>query len=440
MTTNKKSKEGEWLDEIVTLFVRAAWRWRTELLMLIIVAAAATLADNKLGNPWGLLVVGLAVGIVLAVGRSRDFLRKLLYVSKIKRRWILAADDAQLRSHIGNLPTAKKVYKTPVGDELVVKVPRGSCVEDIEKQSSVLASNLGARQVNVERIKASAAYARVVVVWQEAFDEMANPWPVSLQEMSLWNQIPVGLDENGQTVSVGLPEKNILIGGEPGSGKSVAQSILVAAAALDPNVKLWLFDGKMVELAWWRDIAEANVGADPEHAIEVLKILKAEMEDRYLQLLDRGKRKIAPQDNLAFNVVVVDELAYYLNITDRKVRNELSELLRDLVSRGRAAGIIVIAATQKPSHEIVPTALRDLFGFRWAMRCNTWQASDTILGAGWGSLGFSADDIPSYLRGVGYLHTEGEQPIKVKSFYLADEDLEEIVAYAKSLRSEVGNK
>ncbi len=64
--------------------------------------------------------------------------------------------------------------------------------------------------------------------------------------------------------------------------------------------------------------------------------------------------------------------------------------MRDLVARGRAAGIIVVAATQKPSADVIPTSLRDLFGFRCALRCNTPQASDTILGQGWASLGFDA--------------------------------------------------
>jgi S-DNA-T family DNA segregation ATPase FtsK/SpoIIIE len=49
---------------------------------------------------------------------------------------------------------------------------------------------------------------------------------------------------------------------------------------------------------------------------------------------------------------------------DRKQRTEFAEVLRDLVARGRAAGVIVCAATQKPASDVVPSALRDLLGFR----------------------------------------------------------------------------
>ena len=80
-------------------------------------------------------------------------------------------------------------------------------------------------------------------------------------------------------------------------------------------------------------------------------------------------------------------------------RTELSETLRDLISRGRAAGMIVIAATQKPSNDIVPTFVRDLFSFRMALRCTTPEASDTILGQGWAKEGYSASTLDPTIAG-----------------------------------------
>ena len=63
--------------------------------------------------------------------------------------------------------------------------------------------------------------------------------------------------------------------------------------------------------------------------------------------------------------------------------------LHDLVSRDGPLGIVVVAATQKPGHEIVPTWVRDLFAFRMALRCTTPDASDTVLGQGWAKEGYS---------------------------------------------------
>jgi len=136
------------------------------------------------------------------------------------------------------------------------------------------------------------------------------------------------------------------------------------------------------------------------------------------------------------HLVVCDELAFYLTLPDKRQRQEFAELLRDLVARGRAAGVIVVAATQKPGADTVPTALRDLFGFRLALRCNTPQASDTILGQGWATAGADASTIPGGQRGVGYLLAEGERPVRVKGFYLDDADVRAIAERATARRAD----
>ena len=95
---------------------------------------------------------------------------------------------------------------------------------------------------------------------------------------------------------------------------------------------------------------------------------------------------------------------------------------------------IAMAATQKPANDVVPTSLRDLFGFRWALRCSTPQASDTILGQSWATQGFSASSIDAADRGVGFLLHEGLIPIRLRAFYLSDDDLNAIAARALDLR------
>lgn len=288
------------------------------------------------------------------------------------------------------------------------------------------------------RDEGNAAQASVVIV---RHDPLAEPrsveWPhLAAPLLSLWEPIPVGVDEDGQLVTVRLPERNVLIGGEPGAGKSVALSMLVATAALDPTVKLWVLDGKRVELAAWSGVAKRSAGPDGEDTLDLRRGLRVEMEDRYAALLARGLRKVSAGDGLPLHMVVCDELAFYLSLSDRKQRAEFAELMRDLVSRGRAAGIIVVAATQKPSADTVPTTLRDLFGFRWALRCNTPQASDTILGQGWASLGYSAAQIAGGQRGVGYFLAEGGEPVRLRSCFLDDLAIEGIAARAARLRSE----
>jgi S-DNA-T family DNA segregation ATPase FtsK/SpoIIIE len=85
------------------------------------------------------------------------------------------------------------------------------------------------------------------------------------------------------------------------------------------------------------------------------------MDNRYRYLLALELRDISRGDPLRPIVVAIDEIAYFsATIGDKKTQEQFSNLLRDLVARGRAVGIIVIAATQRPSSDIIPTSLRDL--------------------------------------------------------------------------------
>ena len=103
--------------------------------------------------------------------------------------------------------------------------------------------------------------------------------------------------------------------------------------------------------------------------------------------------------------------------------------------RGRAPGIIPVEATQRPSADIIPTSLRDLFGYRWAFRCSTEASSDTILGHGWANQGYTATEIGPQARGVGWLRAEDGIPRRVKAAYLTDEEIIYLAEWAAQARS-----
>jgi S-DNA-T family DNA segregation ATPase FtsK/SpoIIIE len=70
--------------------------------------------------------------------------------------------------------------------------------------------------------------------------------------LSIFDPVFIGIDEFGHPVKVPLIERNMLIGGEPGSGKSALLNVVVAHAALSLDCRLVLLDGKQVELGQWR--------------------------------------------------------------------------------------------------------------------------------------------------------------------------------------------
>src|SRR5439155_21905189 len=122
----------------------------------------------------------------------------------------------------------------------------------------------------------------------------------------------------------------------------------------------------------------------------------------------------------------------------KQQQEEFATLLRGLVALGRACGMPVIAATQRPSCDIIPASLRDLFGYRAAFRCTTLNSSNIILGQGWAEQGYNANDISPDNPGEAYLIAEGGIPGRIKGAYLSDADLYAIADYAAWIRRPSG--
>lgn len=382
----------------LVLVGRPVWAYRLELLIAGTLLLAWAQLSRLLPSVLALVAIGLLVALALWPARARRLVLQLSRRARL-RRWERASRHAGLATLNDRIPRVRTVTVIPAGEQLRVRLPVGARVAHLEEAADALAAMLEVREVRVARDRTNARYAAVTIVRRDPLAAEAQPWPlVAAERSSLWAPMPVGVDETGQVVSVSLVERNLLLGGEPGSGKSVALSLLVAAAALDPAAELVLLDGKQVELAPWARSALRTVGPSVAEAVAVLDELRIELDARYAVLLGEGRRKVAAGDGLPLRLVVIDELAFYLWMGERNECSAFATGLRDLVARGRAAGIIVLAATQKPSAEIVPTGVRDLFAFRWALRCTTSQASDTILGQGGASSGCSAAEVDAACR------------------------------------------
>jgi len=242
--------------------------------------------------------------------------------------------------------------------------------------------------------------------------------------LSMFDPIFVGIDEFGHPVYIRIIYKNLLGAGEPGGGKSSLLNTFAAHAALSERSRLVLFDGKIVELGYWADIADEFVGPDIDHAITTLLRLQKVMDNRYAWLRAHRRRKIEPGDGITIITSIFDEIALYsATLGTEQQQRQFVALFRDLVARGRAAAMPVVAATQRPSVDIIPKSLRDLFGYRAAFRCTSTGSSDIILGDGWSSAGISATDISPLNQGEAFLIAEGGTPQRIKAAYLSDADI-----------------
>jgi hypothetical protein len=409
--------------------LRVAWGRRLETgLALAVTVVQRVVSHLPAHSGQGLLAV--AAGALISATPTRTWLVEAVRRERTGRYF------ARATVYAGVAPAEIKAMRAvPSGNRLTLSIPAGWTADDYDKASEALAVCFGSRAVRVLRDPANAGRAELTIVTCDPLAGAGTPWPgVGMHETNLWRPLPIGVDEDGAPVWLDLAGHHVLVGGEPGAGKSNALSIIVATAALDPSVDLWCLDAKLVELAPWREVAQAFVGPDIAEATVALGVLQAEMTARYQWLLAQGLRKVTPDTGLGLVLVVVDEMALYIQ-GKGKERDEFALGLRDLVARGRAAGIVVVAATQKPAADVVPTAVRDLFGYRLALRCSTREASDTVLGSGWAAAGFSAADIDPATRGVGLLLADTGVPRRLRCHHVTDADIDAIVRRAALLRS-----
>lgn len=289
-------------------------------------------------------------------------------------------------------------------------------------------------------------------------DTIASPLKGRTAAFDAWSEkVAVGKDRRGRWAAFGLPERSLLIGGEPGGGKSVACNNVLCAAALDPNVDLRLVDGKGGAdlIDYERLCTDFLAEPDPRAMLELCTNIQDEMSDRYRELKSLGEKKltreIAEETGMRLTLLHIDEIQFFaaargktfvpgddLDNGKAKFGDLIVDALWDIVSRGRAAGFITSAATQRPAAEVVPSKLRDILSVRWALRCTTPQASDTILGQGWASQGFNAARIDVVQRGAGLLLAEGSIPTWLRSCFLSDNDIKAVNRTAYRLREAAG--
>lgn len=223
--------------------------------------------------------------------------------------------------------------------------------------------------------------------------------------------LPFGVDTDGKPVSVGLKETNLLIGGQPGSGKSVTLASIYAGLAQLPNVATLNFDPKQVELGGWADRASFNSVGECCFPI-ALEAIYNEMEARYTILKHRGLKKTTPEMWAEFPqiVLILDELAKVFSDPDDPSVSPLKtynyHIVRKLIAEGRAAGISVITATQRPSADLVPTSMRNLI--QQAVVHSMKRENDTKMVLGDIKDTKAHELLPSQ-KGVGYILNEASR-------------------------------
>ena len=232
----------------------------------------------------------------------------------------------------------------------------------------------------------------------------------------------LGEDAGGQSLALDLAAMpHLLIAGATGSGKSVCINSLVASLLMTrppDELRMIMVDPKRVELTPFNGIPHLvmPVIVEPDDVQPALRGLINEMSRRYKLMEEVGARNIAgynakASEPMCFLVLIVDELADLMMTGGLEVEQQLVRLAQ----LGRAAGIHMVLATQRPSVKVVTGLLKANVPARVAFAVASQVDSRVILdGAGAEALMGKGDllllnnDFPKARRGQGTLVYDDE--------------------------------
>jgi S-DNA-T family DNA segregation ATPase FtsK/SpoIIIE len=232
---------------------------------------------------------------------------------------------------------------------------------------------------------------------------------------------PWGVDAvTGEQVMVPLGRR-MLIAGTSGSGKSWSTRALLAEGSEAADHRLVLIDPKRVEAINWEH--RARTAVRPDDVLDVTDELVAEMHER-LELVPRGRDTIEVSVERPRITVFVDEGAEVISLAKDGEYRRIMENLRTLARMARAAEIILIWATQKPTMDKqggIDPQISAQITYRAALALSTSGESRVVFGEDATERGWHAHDLP--MPGVAMLRSGPKakpHPIRTRAFSPAD--------------------
>ena len=226
---------------------------------------------------------------------------------------------------------------------------------------------------------------------------------------------------------------HLLIAGATGSGKSVCMNTLIVSLAsqVSPErLRMLLIDPKRVELTPYNGLPHliTPVIVDTEPAVRALKGIMGEMFRRYRRLEELGVRNIEGYhrhrnalEPMPHIVVAVDELADLMMAASYEVEQTLTRLAQ----LGRATGIHLLVATQRPSVDVVTGLIKANFPSRIGFAVVSQVDSRTILDAAGAERLLGRGDML-------FLSGETPKPLRVQGAYVSDGEIENLITFWKS--------
>ncbi len=204
--------------------------------------------------------------------------------------------------------------------------------------------------------------------------------------------LPIGVAGDGRHVALPLRGLgNVIIGGLPNYGKSELLASMAAGLlrqdATGERQQIAVVDMKLVSFGNLPALAALRwpVATDIDEAHQVIAAARAECSRRYEVLREARVRTLEEYQDvtgepLPYLTVLVDEIADLTQDDDRGRRERFLASAMEIARKGRAAGVGLVMATQRPSADVLPSSLRNLAGAAVAFRVQRNHDSIAVLG------------------------------------------------------------
>ncbi|UUZ45153.2 FtsK/SpoIIIE domain-containing protein [Janibacter limosus] len=299
-----------------------------------------------------------------------------------------------------------------------IRARRGQSSSEIVGAAEKFAADFGAAAFRASTVSPSVASIRFTMLDAPAATRRAT-LPQDRDPGTPLEPVEVGREDSGEPWRLSLVGKHTLVAGRSGSGKGsvlwgavaplgpwiVQDTVRVHGVDLKRGVEIAMGDGLMYRTAY-----------QPEQAVEVLRDLLRIIDERAATMVGRS-RLHQPRPGDPLHVLVIDELAALTAYAEAGVKKEGNRLLAEILTQGRAMGVVVVAFVQDPKKETVP--MRGLFTQTVALRLQSAEEVGMVLGTGMTDEA-PAHRIPDDLRGAGYLVTEEGTVARVRAHFWPD--------------------
>ncbi len=370
--------------------------------------------------------------IDLLAGPSRATSDGTMEMRENTRRLNETLESFKIEAHIINVTRGPSVTRYEVELDKGVRLNKlTTCADDI-------ALSLGASGVRI-----AAVPGKISVVGIEVPNKTVNT--VTLREVidsgefnraKSKSSFAVGKDINGNCI-VGNISKlpHMLIAGTTGSGKSVCMNSIIMSLlykASPEDVKLIMVDPKMVELGIYNGIPHLliPVVTDPKKAAGSLQWAVTEMMRRYKSMSDAGVRDLESYNSIVESegegtrlpqvVVIIDELADLMLVAAKEVEESICRIAQ----MGRAAGIHLVIATQRPSADVITGLMKANIPSRIAFAVSSAMESRIILDTQGAEKLVGRGDMLYAPIGAG-------KPLRVQGCFVSDVEVEAVATYVK---------